>query len=646
MISFFRSIFKSKIGLFFTFAFVALIAVAFASADITGSTFGGVSGGNVAQVGSEDIASGDLSRSITSAFEGARENNPTLDMATFVDQGGLNGVLDQMINGYVIQEFGSKYGIVASKRLVDSEISQIGAFRGPDGKFSEQVFRQVLQQQGLSERIVRRDLRHALLGEKMITPVNYGVRIPENIILPYASLVLEGRKGRIALIPSAAYAAKDPPSDKTLAAYYSENSERYQLPEERKLRYAVFTTETLGDAVNPTEEEIRAEYGRRAQEFAASETRSITQVVTTTEAAAAALAAKIQGGQSLEAAAQEVGLSASEVNNVGKEKFARDYSNAYADAVFSASTGTITKPAQSPLGWHIARITGTNRQDARSLEQVRGVLTAELKETKTQEALADLTEGFEDEFASGTSLSEVARSRNLNIQTTPSLRSTGQAPAQAGYQPDETVQRILGSAFAMEEDSSAQLVELIPGQRYAMFDVSDIQRAAPPPLADVKDIVIRDYTLEQGSKKAKASADKIQKQVAGGKAIDSAVADLDVKLPAIERVGTTRANMMRPDSKVPPPLALMFSMAEKTAKVIEAPQNQGWYVVYLEEIEKGDASKEPELVKQVQQDFQQVIPNEYTQQFINAMKQEVKIEKDESAIKAVADQVTGRNRIN
>ncbi len=646
MISFFRSIFQSKIGLFFTFAFVGLIAIAFASSDITGSTFGGVSGGNVASVGGEDIAAGDLSRSVTSAFEGARAENPTLDLATFVDQGGLEGVLDQMINGYALQVFGRDNGMIASKRLVDSEISSIGAFRGPDGQFSEQVFRQVLQSQGLTERIVRGDLERALLGEQMVLPVTYGVRAPDNLILPYASLILEGRKGRIALIPSAAYAPKDAPGDKALTTFYSANSERYKLPEQRTIRYAVFTTETLGDSINPTEEEIQAEYGRRAQEFAASETRSITQVITTTEAAANTLAAQIRGGKSLEQAAQDVGLSASEVNNIGKEKFARDFSNAYADAVFGASNGEITKPAQSPLGWHVARITDTNKQAARSLAQVRGVLTAELKETKTLEALADLTEKFEDEFAGGASLSEVASSYNLEVKSTPSLRSNGQAPDQSGYSPDNVVERVIGNAFAMEEGSSPQLAELVPGQRYAMYDVANIKEATPPPLAKIKDRVIRDYKLEQGAKKAKASSEKIRKQVASGTALDKAISDLDVRIPPAERVGTTRANLIRPDSQVPPPLALMFSMAEKTVKTIEAPGNQGWYVVYLDAIEKGDASKQPQLVAQTKQQFGGLLSGEYTQQFINAVKNAVDIDKDEGAIKAVNDQITGRNRIN
>jgi len=51
MITFFRRIFSSKIGLFFSLVFIALIAIAFAGADVSNSSFSSVAGGNVARVG-------------------------------------------------------------------------------------------------------------------------------------------------------------------------------------------------------------------------------------------------------------------------------------------------------------------------------------------------------------------------------------------------------------------------------------------------------------------------------------------------------------------------------------------------------------------------------------------------------------------
>ena len=69
------------------------------------------------------------------------------------------------------------------------------------------------------------------------------------------------------------------------------------------------------------------------------------------------------------------------------------------------------------------------------------------------------------------------------------------------------MQRLLPIAFAVEEDSDPQIVEIIPGEKYAAINVTDIVEAAPPPLAQIEQLVTRDYMLSEGSKKAKAVAD-------------------------------------------------------------------------------------------------------------------------------------------
>ena len=69
MLEFFRSFTRSKVGAIAVLGFLALIAIAFASADVanTGS-FGGIAGGDrVATIGKERIDTGTLSQAEGSA---------------------------------------------------------------------------------------------------------------------------------------------------------------------------------------------------------------------------------------------------------------------------------------------------------------------------------------------------------------------------------------------------------------------------------------------------------------------------------------------------------------------------------------------------------------------------------------------------
>src|SRR5690606_19943924 len=153
MLQFFRSISNSKIGLGLILAFLVLIALAFASADVANTGgFGGVAGGDrVATVGKSRIDTAALSQAASTALERIKEQDPRLSMQGFLANGGLEQVLDDMINRTAVAEYGRQQGIVAGDRLVDSEITQMAAFKGPDGKFSQDAFRQAIQQRGLSE---------------------------------------------------------------------------------------------------------------------------------------------------------------------------------------------------------------------------------------------------------------------------------------------------------------------------------------------------------------------------------------------------------------------------------------------------------------------------------------------------------------
>ena len=165
MLLFFRKMFTSKVGGIIALAFLGLIAIAFASGDVANvGSFGGVAGGDrVATVGKERISTSSLSQAATAAVERLKQQDPRLSMQSFIAGDGLEKVLDEMIGRAAVAGFGRKHGMVAGDRLVDSEIAQIPAFMGPDGKFSAEAFKTVVAQQGVSEAMVREDLAQGLI---------------------------------------------------------------------------------------------------------------------------------------------------------------------------------------------------------------------------------------------------------------------------------------------------------------------------------------------------------------------------------------------------------------------------------------------------------------------------------------------------
>ncbi|WP_430389042.1 SurA N-terminal domain-containing protein [Blastomonas fulva] len=647
MISFFRSFFQSKIGLAISFIFLALIAVAFAASDVTGgATFGGVSSESVAEIDGDGIGTAEFSSTVSNAFNQFRQQNPQLDMAAFEAQGGIDGILEQMVGSYAASAFGQSIGLGASKRLVDSEIAGIQAFKGADGRFDETLFRNALAQQGLTEARVRLDIERGLLSDQLMIPATFGSKMASQMALPYAGLILEGREGDIAFVPSAAFAPKTAPSAAQLQSFFSRNGARYRIPERRVLRFASFITDRFRDQVKVTDAEIAALYKTRSAEFAATEKRDLEQLIVPTEAAAKAIAAKINDGVSMVAAAKDAGLAPVDLGLRSKEELTRDASPAVANAVFAAASGKVATPAKSALGWHVVRIDSISAIAGRSLAQVRATLENEIAQDKLRQTVSDFTANLEDRIADGASLADIAKDEKLTLEVSPELLANGQSPSRPDFAPIGAYQAMLPVAFGLEEDAGPQLVEVQQGKEFAIFEVQEIKRAAPPPLASIRDVVARDWALAQGLSSAKKLADSIAKSSRTSAALSKAVTGAKVALPGIEQIATNRQTIMQQQGRVPPPVALLFSMAEGTTKVLEGPNRTGWFIVHLSKINRGDASKVPELLQATRTQLGQVVADEYGQQLMAAMKATTNVKRNPAAIKRVKDQLTGRTREN
>ena len=299
MLQFFRGFTKSKIGLGITFGLLVLIALAFASGDVASSGgFGGVAGGDrAATVGSKRISTSALSLNINTALDNLRVKDPKVTLKAFLAQGGLDQVIEETIDRTAIAAFGEKYGVIASDRLIDSEIAKVAAFRGPDGNFSDALYRQMIQQRGLTDARVREDIAQSLIARQLLSPADYGVSIPREAMLRFAGVVTERRIGGIALLPSASFGSATLPTDQELASYYASHRTAYIQPERRTIRFASFTEAALQNAPAPTEAEIVARYNANQAQYAASETRRITQLVLPTEAAAQAVLAEVNAGK-------------------------------------------------------------------------------------------------------------------------------------------------------------------------------------------------------------------------------------------------------------------------------------------------------------------------------------------------------------
>ncbi|NQX95165.1 MAG: SurA N-terminal domain-containing protein [Erythrobacter sp.] len=643
MITSLRKFFQSKIGMAVFLGFLALVALAFAGADITGNTFGGISQGDrVALVGDDTITSGELVQTANTSLRNVRQQNPTLTMPGFIAQGGLDEVLSQMIDRYAVGEFAEGMGLRAGENLVNSEILQIGAFRGVSGEFDSDVYKRALAEQQITDATLRRDLAQGLLAQQLLLPALSGTQVPDKLARRYASLFLERRSGRIALIPSAAFTADEEAEDSEVEAYYTENRETYVEPERRTLRYAVFGAENLDTDLTPTQEEIAARYEANAAQYAARESRDVTSFTVPTEQGALALIEQIRGGKSIEAAARDAGFNTTKVVDRDREQFSAAASFAAAEAVFAAGEGEIAGPAQSTLGFVIARVDKVTNTPERTLAQVSGEITETLTIEKRAAALGEFSARIEGEVDQGTSLTEIADAFDLTLEETPPLLADGRVFGNPLAQPNPALQAILDTAFSLDE-SQPQLDVLVPGAQFLVYDVVEIAESAPPALATIRERVEQDLALFKASSVAREAANRILEKARGETSLADAIGEEETDLPRPDDVALSRPELqqLRSQGRLPPAIALMFSMAQGSTKLLEAPGNQGWILVALDEITSGEMEEDSPIVGQVRNQLIQSLTGEYSDQLSQAMRDAVGVETNEDALAAVRTTLTG-----
>ena len=645
MLSVFRRFIHSKFGALFALLLLGVIAAAFIMGDITSGKFGASIGGGetVAKAGGSRLTLTQFQDRVQRVFENARRANPGLQIGDFLAQGAARQIYDQLVAAMTLKEYAQDQGVYISKRLVDAQIAQIPAFQDAAGNFSQDNFRQLLQRERITEQALRDDIGREILERQLLAPLGLGVKLSDSLVLPYASLLLEARQGTIAAVPAMAFKDIKDPTDAQLADHYRKNAARFTIPEQRKIRYAIIDGERFAQAAQPTDAEIAAFYTQNKAAYAAKESRSFEQLILPTEAAAKAIATQVRSGKSLATAAQSAGLAASMLTDQSQQALASGSSATAAATAFAAKQGELVGPVRGSLGWMLLRVTAIKAVPARSLAAVREEIVPTLRAQKEKRLLSEFTGKVEDQIADGGSFEEVVKDNGLKLETTPLLLASGKQVEDQAYQPSADILPLLAPVFQMSQDDDAQLIPIAADKRYALAAPAEIKAAAPPPLAEIKPLVVAQYKLAQGNDKAKALAEQIRAKVAKGMKLSDAVAAAGIALPAPQVVGGRRADIMREGQRPPAEVAILFSMAANSVKTLPIGQDRGYFIVQLNGIKRGDAGGQPQLLNQVRSQLGEVVGQEYGQQFERAVEKRMGVTRNPRAVADVQRALTSTN---
>ena len=643
MLSAFRRVSKSKIGTWFMAAILLAILAGFAATDIqnvgTGKIGFGMGSSDLVKVGSQTIDEREVSDSMQRRLQQVREERPDADYATIA--GDFEPLLSAMIDQRTLVAFADKFGFHLSKRLVDAEIAQLPQTKGLNGQFSETAYQQFLAQQRMNDGQLRDILKAALLQRQLITPVAIGARVPLDVAKTYASMMLEMRSGQAAAVPVTAFAAGLKPTDAQLQQYYATNRARYMVPEQRVLRIAPIGPEQAA-SVTASDQEIAAAYNASKATYAAKDERTLSQVVVPDQATAAQIAARAKGGATLQAAAAPAGSKAavSPLPNQTRDAYAGVAGDKAAAAVFAAPAGAVVGPLQSDFGWVVVKVESVREQPGKSLEQAKPEIAAKLNVEKRKQAVEDLVDKIQNAIDDGSNFSEAATASKLPVTTTPLIMANGQSRTNAAYKTAPELAPALKTGFEIAANDPPEIVALPNDKGYVLVSPAQVMPAAPAPLASIRDRVADDWIANQANARARAAAAAIEAKVNKGVALADALKQAGVTLPPAKNISARRIQVAAAQGQVPPPVRLLFITGAGKARMVPDPQGRGYFVVKVEKIVPGNAIVQPTLISQMRTELQGAVEQEYAQEFTAAMRQQVKIKRNESAIQDLKTRLT------
>jgi peptidyl-prolyl cis-trans isomerase D len=206
---------------------------------------------------------------------------------------------------------------------------------------------------------------------------------------------------------------------------------------------------------------------------------------------------------------------------------------------------------------------------------------------------------------------------------------------EASYKSPPELASALKAGFEIAPNDPPEIVSAGPNQGYVLVSPAQVVAAAPAPLANIRDRVASDWIDTQAAKRAKAVATAVAAKASRGVPLAQAMSEASGVLPPVRPLAARRIQIATAQGPVPAPLQMLFTLAQGKSRMIPDPEGRGFYVVKVNKIAPGNALLQPGLISRMQNELQETVAQDYAQEFVAALREEMKARRNEDAIRAM-----------
>ena len=468
---------------------------------------------SIAKVDGYKIALPEYNRAIENVRNRMMSEGKKVDPAMFDSFEFKESVVDGLITKQLINNDIKK----SQFKITDQQLSQyiIGMpdFQ-KDGKFSQELYDKVLQNNQLNPKKFEESIRNDLLIQQVRDGLQKLTFIPPNNLTETLKATSQQREVTVAEFKTKEYMAKANISEKDMQAFYEQNKSKFLAPEQVKAEFVVFSLTSILPSITVSEDEVKAFYKTNADKYQNQQQREASHIlIAASKNAAPAEKAKAK------AKAEDV-LGQIKKNPKQFEELATKYSQdpesakkggdlgafgrgmmvkPFDDAVFSMKVNEISGIVESDFGYHIIKLTKVIGEGG-GFDAIKPQIKAELIYQKAQDKYAALAEDFSNKvYEQSSSLDVVSKKFNLPIQKTDWI-SRNESDK---FFKNEALMNALYSKESIKDRRNTEAIEVTPNNLISAR-VVDYKAQSTKPFAEVKKS-IEDYLKFEAAKKLVAT---------------------------------------------------------------------------------------------------------------------------------------------
>ena len=441
----------------------------------------------VAKVDGQEITQAEWDNAHRAQVDRLREQMPTLDAKFFDSPEAKYGTLESLVRERVFAAAVADSNLMVPDQRVARELQNnelIAALRGPDGKLDMERYRQLLAARGMTPEGYENSVRSSLALRQVVAGVAQSSFAPPAQAGVALDSFFERREVQVARFPAADFKSRVRPSDTELEAFYKENPQLFQAPEQASIEYVVLDIASLeGGVAAINEADLRTYYEQNAARLAGQEERRASHILvavprTAPEADKQKARAKAeellaQVRKNPESFAEVAKANSQDPGSASKggdlDFFARGaMTKPFEDAAFALKNkGEISDIVETEFGYHILRLTDIKAPPQRSFEQVRGELEAQLKREQAQKKYAEAAETLSNTvYEQADSLQPAAEKLKLQVRTAQGVTRNPQ-PGATGPLANPKFLQALFAPDSAERKRNTEAVEFGPSQMVA-----------------------------------------------------------------------------------------------------------------------------------------------------------------------------------